>query len=287
MVGVSFALVVSGYRSTFRWESDVPDGHVTASDTVITAFDALYVSRKDYRRQFTRNPILRELDKAASAFAVQPPPLFAGDCESGESAESEAALGVGRGSQGRGGGDNPCPTECERRIATGNWGCGAFGGDEYLKFVLQLLAAAQEDRVRPALSCPPPFTSRPLCLAPPFLGPLPPPLPPSFPFLLSAPPLPPFPSPDAIPPPSRSVILIDSWSTERRTSEACRGVRLVLYILDKHCTSVLSPGDDPGTPAHRICSISHSATRSTQTSSGRSFGSFARVSSPSASWQAA
>ena len=35
---------------------------------------------------------------------------------------------------------NPVP------IATGNWGCGAFGGDVQLKFLIQLLAASQNDR---------------------------------------------------------------------------------------------------------------------------------------------
>ena len=31
-------------------------------------------------------------------------------------------------------------------VATGNWGCGAFGGDPHLKSLLQLMAAAANGR---------------------------------------------------------------------------------------------------------------------------------------------
>jgi len=31
-------------------------------------------------------------------------------------------------------------------IATGNWGCGVFGGDKYLKSILQYMAASQAGR---------------------------------------------------------------------------------------------------------------------------------------------
>ena len=68
--------------------------------------------------------ILRELDKAASAFAP----------EGGSGGGAEVG-GMARTRKGQ-----------EPGIATGNWGCGAFGGDVYLKFVIQVLAAAQEGR---------------------------------------------------------------------------------------------------------------------------------------------
>ncbi len=35
------------------------------------------------------------------------------------------------------------PAAAAAAVATGNWGCGAFGGDPRLKFLLQLMAAAQ------------------------------------------------------------------------------------------------------------------------------------------------
>ena len=35
------------------------------------------------------------------------------------------------------------PAECTTGIATGNWGCGAFGGDVELKSLLQWIAASQ------------------------------------------------------------------------------------------------------------------------------------------------
>lgn len=31
-------------------------------------------------------------------------------------------------------------------LATGNWGCGAFGGDRQLKFLIQMMSASQADR---------------------------------------------------------------------------------------------------------------------------------------------
>ena len=31
-------------------------------------------------------------------------------------------------------------------LATGNWGCGAFGGDRQLKFLIQIIAASEADR---------------------------------------------------------------------------------------------------------------------------------------------
>lgn len=31
-------------------------------------------------------------------------------------------------------------------VSTGNWGCGAFGGDKYLKCLIQWLAASQAGR---------------------------------------------------------------------------------------------------------------------------------------------
>jgi hypothetical protein len=36
----------------------------------------------------------------------------------------------------------PPPSDRRPRISTGNWGCGAFGGDPALKFVQQVVAAA-------------------------------------------------------------------------------------------------------------------------------------------------
>ncbi len=38
--------------------------------------------------------------------------------------------------------DGPHPAA----VATGNWGCGAFGGDPHLKSLLQLMAAAANGR---------------------------------------------------------------------------------------------------------------------------------------------
>jgi len=62
------------------------------------------------RNQFTNRLMVRDLNKAYNAF-----------CEPGK--------------------DGPLPD-----VATGNWGCGAFGGDKSLKVVQQILAASEAGR---------------------------------------------------------------------------------------------------------------------------------------------
>ena len=43
-------------------------------------------------------------------------------------------------------GGDPTPCGQSMAVATGNWGCGAFGGDVRLKALLQLMAAAVAGR---------------------------------------------------------------------------------------------------------------------------------------------
>lgn len=38
------------------------------------------------------------------------------------------------------------PKESKAAISTGNWGCGAFGGDPHLKFIIQSMAASVAER---------------------------------------------------------------------------------------------------------------------------------------------
>jgi len=104
----------AGYRDKFVWAGDFID--TTEIDvcqrryTSVVAMDALVV--RQHAKQFDGSQVRRELNKAYCSFSVHP---SAPHC------------------------DLPA-------VATGNWGCGAFGGDLRLKSLLQLMAAAQAHR---------------------------------------------------------------------------------------------------------------------------------------------
>lgn len=103
----------SGYSHTYRWSGSHRD--TTPRDewqrrcTEIVAIDALHF--KNFLEQFRPDRINRELNKAYCGFSRP---------------------GV--------------PSEELSAVATGNWGCGAFGGDTRLKALLQMLAAAEAGR---------------------------------------------------------------------------------------------------------------------------------------------
>lgn len=81
----------------------------SGASTEIVAIDALHFRR--YLDQFVPEKMRRELNKA-----------YCGFLRPGVSSENLSA------------------------VATGNWGCGAFGGDARLKALLQILAAAAAER---------------------------------------------------------------------------------------------------------------------------------------------
>ncbi|OQS03110.1 Poly [Thraustotheca clavata] len=104
-----------GYDRSFAinddFEDSTPFDQQGRRDTVIVGIDAICFY-KNYRAlpQFSIESILRELGKAAVGFA-------------------------------------PLPNEVQMRpVATGNWGCGVFGGNIELKFILQWLAASLNRR---------------------------------------------------------------------------------------------------------------------------------------------
>ncbi|XP_051530263.1 poly(ADP-ribose) glycohydrolase-like isoform X2 [Myxocyprinus asiaticus] len=103
----------SGYSDTYRWDSNhddqTPRDEWQRRCTEIVAMDALHY--RNFLQQFHPENMTRELNKAYCAFARP---------------------GV--------------KTENLSAVATGNWGCGAFGGDTRLKAVLQLMAAAEAHR---------------------------------------------------------------------------------------------------------------------------------------------
>ncbi|XP_005412616.1 PREDICTED: poly(ADP-ribose) glycohydrolase isoform X1 [Chinchilla lanigera] len=102
-----------GYAETYRWarshedESERDDWQRRCTE--IVAIDALHFRR--YLDQFVPEKMRRELNKAYCGF-LRP--------------------GV--------------PSESLSAVATGNWGCGAFGGDARLKALIQILAAAAAER---------------------------------------------------------------------------------------------------------------------------------------------
>lgn len=97
--------------------TDVLTRTAPASDTAgkrLTQFVAMDACMlRSFSAQMQRNTLKAELGKAYCAF--MPP--------------SDGAV------------SGPLPA-----VATGNWGCGAFGGDKRIKFVIQLLAASVAGR---------------------------------------------------------------------------------------------------------------------------------------------
>ncbi|NWU88537.1 PARG glycohydrolase, partial [Upupa epops] len=107
----------AGYAETYRWvrshEDRTPRDEWQRRHTEIVAIDAFHFRR--FLDQFGPEKIRRELNKA-SDFAY---------------------CGFSR--------PNISPQHLSA-IATGNWGCGAFGGDSRLKALIQILAAAEAGR---------------------------------------------------------------------------------------------------------------------------------------------
>lgn len=103
----------SGYAQTYRWigphQDKIPRDAWQRRCTEIVAIDALPFS--NFLEQFQPLRLDRELNKAYCGFA-----------RPAEKKENLAA------------------------VATGNWGCGVFGGDTRLKALLQMLAAAEAGR---------------------------------------------------------------------------------------------------------------------------------------------
>ena len=99
----------TGFGDSFQFKGDVLAGTDTRGGrTNIVAMDAVKYS-PEAEDQFTFSQVQRELNKAFVAFHSK----NEGDLEA---------------------------------VATGNWGCGAFGGDPHLKLVIQLLAASEAGR---------------------------------------------------------------------------------------------------------------------------------------------
>ncbi|XP_068184210.1 poly(ADP-ribose) glycohydrolase isoform X2 [Antennarius striatus] len=103
----------SGYAESYKWKDshkdETPRDDWQRRCTEIVAIDALKF--RHYLEQFLPEKIVRELNKA-----------YCGFFRSNTNRKHLSA------------------------VATGNWGCGAFGGDTRLKALIQLMAAAEAGR---------------------------------------------------------------------------------------------------------------------------------------------
>ncbi|KAF9121321.1 hypothetical protein BGW39_010632 [Mortierella sp. 14UC] len=123
-----------GYSKTFEWFSDhrdpTPRDKLGRRMTEVCAIDARpFKSRASRLDQFERHYLLREINKALAGFRQSP--INASEwglarLEDVNANSSSSSIEMTR----------------LRPIASGNWGCGAFGGHLQLKFVLQWIAAS-------------------------------------------------------------------------------------------------------------------------------------------------
>ena len=132
----------TGYASTFQFSGNFVDNAgkdalLSAGEyplqaaeyrrrTTVTAMDALHFAPSQYGSQFQIHAIRRELDKAFAAFQKE-------DMSTAKGGSWGTHLGMIDNSNAS-------------LVRTGNWGCGAFGGDLILKAVIQLVAAAEAGR---------------------------------------------------------------------------------------------------------------------------------------------
>lgn len=113
MVGCERFSNYTGYASSFAWagnhEDHAPYDSSRRRRTALVAIDALSFSHSTSTQQYHEELILREMNKASIGFKHRL--------------------------------TTPAPG-----VATGNWGCGAFGGDPHLKALIQLMVCAHHSR---------------------------------------------------------------------------------------------------------------------------------------------
>ncbi|KAF9435556.1 hypothetical protein BGZ76_006053 [Entomortierella beljakovae] len=121
----------TGYSKTFEWRSDhrdsTPRDKLGRRNVEICAIDARpFKSRISRLEQFERHYVLREVNKALAGFRISPINASEWGLARQDGNNDQSSLAIKR----------------FRPIATGNWGCGAFGGHLQLKFILQWIAAS-------------------------------------------------------------------------------------------------------------------------------------------------
>ena len=127
-----------GYARTFTCAEpydDIPD---PSRRPALIAIDATRYQHSDPLRQFRHAELERELNKALAGFT--PPADHSTDNPFASSASSSASSASSSSAAAL------APCYATMPLCTGNWGCGAFGGDLQLKALLQLLAASAARR---------------------------------------------------------------------------------------------------------------------------------------------
>eukprot|EP00742_Colponemidia_sp_Colp-10_P006109 GILJ01006537.1.p1 GENE.GILJ01006537.1~~GILJ01006537.1.p1 ORF type:complete len:444 (+),score=56.87 GILJ01006537.1:167-1333(+) len=116
----------SGYGGSLQFDGPFEDrepfDRFERKDTQITAFDA-HIYCNDPDQQFEEEEMLREVNKALAAFMGDPLTEQAQAKANIQSTEPLVGLAL-------------------KPIATGNWGCGLFGGDPQLKSMLQWITTS-------------------------------------------------------------------------------------------------------------------------------------------------
>jgi len=137
----------TGYSSSFAYagvhnDPTPVDPLLNRMKTVLVAVDAVAFRNKNL--QYKRDVILREILKAYSGFALEDSVLGVRGGNDNEQAEREAVANGALTSYLLEGTPSAAVMDVPytfQDIATGNWGCGAFGAEVPLKCMIQLLAA--------------------------------------------------------------------------------------------------------------------------------------------------
>ncbi|TKY71116.1 Poly(ADP-ribose) glycohydrolase 1 [Spatholobus suberectus] len=157
IIGVERFSSYTGYASSFRFSGDYVDerevDNLGRRKTRIVAIDALC---SPGMRQYRANFLLREINKAFCGFLYQckyqpyqkilqengcsSAPFDATTSTSMETSEGKISNHKIRNSQND---YHRMDQGHSIGVATGNWGCGAFGGDPEVKTIIQWLAASQ------------------------------------------------------------------------------------------------------------------------------------------------
>ena len=130
----------TGYARTFEYAGPAEDSS-PAHRPPLVAVDATQYDRRQVMRQFAPEAIERELNKALVGFSPPPPRprrLHGSGTNTADAGELTEPTGACADAA------SPQP------VCTGNWGCGAFGGDLELKAMIQWLAASVAGRPRVA-----------------------------------------------------------------------------------------------------------------------------------------
>ena len=145
-----------GYARSFEYAG--PYHELSAARPTLIAIDATQYDRHHVMRQFAPDAIERELNKAYVGFSrplssearalAEADARAAEEEEAADAAASAAAAGAAATGTAAAGAAAAAAAALLPPLCTGNWGCGAFGGDLQLKALIQWAAASLAQRPR-------------------------------------------------------------------------------------------------------------------------------------------